>query len=75
MLVDLAYEKNMTINKAAFIGSIVILLIGFASLVGGILLIALSNSFTLGFALLALANFVIFNIILYYIYMYVEIHY
>lgn len=74
-LVDLAYEKDMRINRAAFIGSIVIIIIGIACLIGGILLVSLTKQFALGFALLALSNFIIFNIILYYIYMYVEIHY
>ena len=74
-LVDLAYEKNMSINKAAFIGSIVVFSFGIISLIGGILLIVLLSYFTLGLALLALANFIIINLILYYIYMYVEIHY
>lgn len=65
----------MSINKAAFIGSIVVFSFGIISLIGGILLIVLLSYFTLGLALLALANFIIINLILYYIYMYVEIHY
>ena len=75
MLVDLAFEKNMSKNKVAFIGSIVLLAIGIALLVGGILLLTLVNQYSIAFPLLALANLIIFNIIVFYIYMYVEIHY
>lgn len=75
MLVDLAFEKNMSKNKAAFIGSIVLMVIGIALLVGGILLLTLVNQYSIAFPLLALANLIIFNIIVFYIYMYVEIHY
>ena len=75
MLVDLAFEKNMSKNKVAFIGSIVLMVIGIALLVGGILLLTLVNQYSIAFPLLALANLIIFNIIVFYIYMYVEIHY
>ena len=75
MLVDLAFEKNMSKNKVAFIGSIVLMIIGIALLVGGILLLTLVNQYSIAFPLLALANLIIFNIIVFYIYMYVEIHY
>ena len=75
MLVDLAFEKNMSKNKVAFIGSIVLMIIGIALLVGGILLLTLVNQYSIAFPLLALANLIIFNIIAFYIYMYVEIHY
>ncbi len=75
MLVDLAFEKNMSKNKVAFIGSIVLMVIGIALLVGGILLLTLVNQYSIAFPLLALANLIIFNIIAFYIYMYVEIHY
>ena len=75
MLVNLAYEKNMTINRVAFTGAIILFVIGIACLIGGILLVSLNSDLTLGFALFALSNFIIFNIILYFIYMYVEIHY
>ena len=75
MLVDLAFEKNMSKNKVAFIGSIVLMLIGIALLVGGILLLTLVNQYSIAFPLLALANLIVFNIIVFYIYMYVEIHY
>lgn len=75
MLVDLAFEKNMSKNKVAFIGSIVLMVIGIALLVGGILLLTLIKQYSIAFPLLALANLIIFNIIVFYIYMYVEIHY
>ena len=75
MLVDLAFEKNMSKNKVAFIGSIVLMVIGIALLVGGILLLTLMKQYSIAFPLLALANLIIFNIIVFYIYMYVEIHY
>ena len=75
MLVDLAFEKNMSKNKVAFIGSIVLMVIGIALLIGGILLLTLVNQYSIAFPLLALANLIIFNIIVFYIYMYVEIHY
>ena len=75
MLVDLAFEKNMSENKVAFIGSIVLMVIGIALLVGGILLLTLIKQYSIAFPLLALANLIIFNIIVFYIYMYVEIHY
>lgn len=75
MLVDLAFEKNMSKNVVAFIGSIVLMVIGIALLVGGILLLTLVNQYSIAFPLLALANLIIFNIIVFYIYMYVEIHY
>ena len=75
MLVDLAFEKNMSKNKVAFVGSIVLMVIGIALLIGGILLLTLVNQYSIAFPLLALANLIIFNIIVFYIYMYVEIHY
>ncbi len=75
MLVDLAFEKNMSKNKVTFIGSIVLMVIGIALFVGGILLLTLVNQYSIAFPLLALANLIIFNIIVFYIYMYVEIHY
>ena len=75
MLVDLAFEKNMTINRVAFIGSIIVLLIGLGMITAGVVLIALNTLYSLAFALLAFSNFIVFNIIVYYIYMYVEIHY
>lgn len=75
MLVDLAFEKNMSKNKVAFVGSIVLMVIGIALLIGGILLLTLVNQYSIAFPLLALANLIIFNIIAFYIYMYVEIHY
>ena len=75
MLVDLAFEKNMSKNKVAFIGSIVLMIVGIALLVGGILLLTLINQYSIAFPLLALANLIIFNILVFYIYMYVEIHY
>lgn len=75
MLVDLAFEKNMTINRVAFIGSIIVLLIGLGMIATGVVLIALNTLYSLAFALLAFSNFIVFNIIVYYIYMYVEIHY
>lgn len=75
MLVDLAFEKNMSKNKVAFVGSIVLMVIGIALLIGGILLLTIVKQYSIAFPLLALANLIIFNIIVFYIYMYVEIHY
>lgn len=75
MLVDLAFEKNMEVNRVALIGSAIILLIGIGMLISGIVLIAITTLYPLAFALLAFSNFIIFNIVVYYIYMYVEVHY
>ena len=75
MLVDLAFEKNMEVNRVALIGSAIILLIGVGMLISGIVLIAITILYPLAFALLAFSNFIIFNIVVYYIYMYVEVHY
>lgn len=75
MLVDLAFNKDFSTNKVAFYGAIVLLVLSVLMVIGGILLITLVKQYLIAYPLMELGNIIFFNIISFFVYMYVELHY